>query len=73
MITIGSKRLVAALKKLGLSEREAADRVGCGPSTMHRYLAGERSPAGKILFRIEKEFGIEGADFFTAPRKSNAA
>jgi transcriptional regulator with XRE-family HTH domain len=64
MVTVGSKKLAAKLRRLGLSERLAAQRVGCSRAAMHRYIAGERAPTGPILFRVCDAFKLNPRWFF---------
>lgn len=47
-----AKQLKSALRRLGLSQSEAARRLGVEQSTMYRWLAGERSIPGPVQAAI---------------------
>src|SRR2546422_8027675 len=47
------RSLAAALKRLGLSQSEAARRLRVEQSTMWRWLAGERRIPGPVVAAIE--------------------
>jgi len=63
-MSLGTKRLVYEAARRGLSERKLASLLGCSPSAAHRYLAGLRTPEGRVLVAIERELGIPPAEFF---------
>jgi len=48
------ERLVRRRTSLGLSQKEAARRLGVDPSTLARWERGEREPAGALLNRVER-------------------
>ena len=47
------RQLRAALKRLGLSQSEAARRLGIQQSTMNRWLAGERKIPGPVAAALK--------------------
>ena len=47
------RRLRAALKRLKLSQSEAARRLGVKQSTMYRWLAGERKIPGPVVAALK--------------------
>ncbi len=58
--TLG-ERLVRHRTSLGLSQKEAARRLGVDPSTLARWERGEREPAGGLLGRAERFLDDAGA------------
>jgi transcriptional regulator with XRE-family HTH domain len=46
-------QLRAALKRLRLSQSEAARRLGVQQSTMYRWLAGERKIPGPVIAALK--------------------
>jgi transcriptional regulator with XRE-family HTH domain len=59
------ERLVRQRATLGLSQKDAAKRLGVDPGTLARWERGERKPAGVLLGRAERfldeaEAGLEG-------------
>jgi site-specific DNA recombinase len=49
-----AERLVRGRTVLGLSQKEAAGKLGVDPSTLARWERGERKPAGTIAARAER-------------------
>jgi ribosome-binding protein aMBF1 (putative translation factor) len=47
-------RLVRQRTSLGLSQKEAAERVGVDPSTLAKWERGEREPQGAFLGRVKR-------------------
>lgn len=50
----GTERLVLGRTALGLSQTEAANRIGVHPSTVARWERGEREPTGANVTRAER-------------------
>ena len=48
------ERLVRQRTSLGLSQNEAARRIGIDPGTLARWERGEREPAGEFLNRVKR-------------------
>lgn len=48
-----ARQLKAALKRLNLSQSEAARRLGVEQSTMYRWLAGERGIPGPVKAAVK--------------------
>ena len=51
--TVTPRQLRAALKRLRLSQSEAARRLGVQQSTMYRWLAGERKIPGPVVAALK--------------------
>ena len=51
--TLG-ERLVRQRISLGLSQKEATERIGVDPSTLAKWERGEREPAGGFLERVKR-------------------
>ncbi len=47
------ERLKAKRRELGISQREASDRLGCDPETVRRYEHDEWAPKGNRLSRLQ--------------------
>jgi transcriptional regulator with XRE-family HTH domain len=48
------ERLVRHRTSLGLSQKEAALKLGVDPGTLARWERGEREPAGVLRTRVER-------------------
>lgn len=51
--TLGG-RLVRHRSSLGLSQKEAATRLGVDPGTLARWERGEREPTGAFIARVQR-------------------
>jgi DNA-binding transcriptional regulator YiaG len=49
-----AEQLVRQRTRLGLSQKESAERLGVDPSTLAKWERGEREPAGGFLARVER-------------------
>jgi transcriptional regulator with XRE-family HTH domain len=49
-----AEQLVRQRTSLGLSQKEAAGRMGVDPSTLAKWERGEREPANGFLARVER-------------------
>jgi transcriptional regulator with XRE-family HTH domain len=47
-------RLIRQRTSQGLSQKEAAGRIGVGPGTLARWERGEREPSGEFLLRLNQ-------------------
>lgn len=63
-MSVGNRRLAKRMKKEGLSERAAAELLGCSRSALNRYLHGERPWPSAVLVAIQRAYDIAPADFF---------
>jgi transcriptional regulator with XRE-family HTH domain len=57
--TLG-EQLVRQRTSLGLSQKEAAERIGVDPSTLAKWERGEREPAGGFLGRVKRFLEDDG-------------
>jgi predicted transcriptional regulator len=64
------ERLVRQRTSLGLSQKEAAKRLGVDPSTLAKWERGERKPAGLFLGRVKRFLGDGGTEKGRSPRRS---
>jgi len=48
-----SERLVHRRTRLGISQKESAERLAVDPSTLAKWERGEREPAGVFLGRVK--------------------
>lgn len=60
----GGKQMVkitlkAARVTRGLSQKEAAEKLGISESTLYKWESGKNKPNAKYLPKIEKVFGIQ--------------
>jgi transcriptional regulator with XRE-family HTH domain len=55
------EQLVRQRTSLGLSQKEAAERLGVDPGTLAKWERGEREPAGAFLARVKQFLGGEEA------------
>jgi len=53
------ERLVRQRTTLGLSQKEAAQRLGVDPGTLARWERGEREPTGAVLGRVKRSLDQE--------------
>lgn len=44
--------------KTGLTQEEAAVKIGIHPTTLNKYEGGSRTPSGKVLPAMAKLFGV---------------
>lgn len=51
--TTPAEELVRRRTILGLSQKEAAKRIGVDPSTLAKWERGEREPTGRFLGRVK--------------------
>lgn len=60
-------RLADYLSQESLKPGEFAKRIGASPSTVTRYLKGERTPRVKSMYRIEAATGgaVRARDFLS--------
>lgn len=56
-MSVFSDRVNALLKKLSLSQKELAMKVGVTESAMSYYVKGLRTPRSDVLTRMAKELG----------------
>lgn len=56
-MSVFSDRVNALLKKLDLSQKELATKVGVTESAMSYYVKGLRTPRSDVLTRMAKELG----------------
>ncbi|QIL72293.1 helix-turn-helix transcriptional regulator [Diaphorobacter sp. HDW4B] len=70
------KDYIAAIAERGLTQKQLADKAGCGQATISDIASGKtrdpRSSIGFALIRIGKRLGIK-ANPTTTPTKSEAA
>jgi transcriptional regulator with XRE-family HTH domain len=62
------ERLVRQRATLGLSQKDAALKIGVDPGTLARWERGERKPAGALLGRLERFLEDEEAQRLEARR-----
>lgn len=51
--------LKAARVNRGLSQKEAAEKLGIAESTLYKWETGKNKPNAKYLPKIEKVFGVQ--------------
>ena len=51
-------RIINALNRCGISQRQLADAVGMTGATISRYIKGKRIPSAEILGRIADVLGV---------------
>jgi transcriptional regulator with XRE-family HTH domain len=51
---MGRRALVQRRTALGLSQKEAAKRMGVDPGTLAKWERGEREPVGRFLEAVER-------------------
>ncbi|MCL2579306.1 MAG: helix-turn-helix transcriptional regulator [Oscillospiraceae bacterium] len=68
MITNAKITLRAARVNIGLSQKNAADKLLIGTSTLHGYESGKRQPRLNLLRRMEQLYGIHMQHFCLEPR-----
>lgn len=56
--TILGKRLLILRHKLGLSQRNLAQKLGLNPSTYFRYEKSQREPSIDVLIKIAEFFNV---------------
>ena len=44
--------------KTGLTQEEAASKLGIHPTTLNKYEGGSRTPSGKVLSAMSQLFGV---------------
>jgi len=44
--------------RTGLTQEEAASKLGVHPTTLNKYEGGSRTPSGKVLSAMSKLFGV---------------
>lgn len=71
----GKQKLISAVRRRGLSGREAARLCGCSPSAMQRYLDpnSDRLPDAALAFTIGKALGFDARLFFVSGRSVRAS
>ena len=52
------ERLIECRKKTGLSQAEAAERIGVSQPAYQRYEAGARTPSVQVVKEIAKAFNV---------------
>ena len=67
MIKNAKITLRAARVNIGLNQREAADKLLIGTSTLQGYESGKRQPRLDILWRMEELYGISMQHFCLEP------
>lgn len=56
------KRLEHFLYERGINRSELASEVNVMPSTIHRYLNGERIPSSYVLIRLARALDVNPSD-----------
>jgi len=64
MVTKGSQKLAQVIRHRRLTDREAAELLGCSRSVVQRFRHGERVPRAELLFKIQKIFDVKPESFF---------
>lgn len=62
-----SSRLIELRETHGLSQEDAAHRIGIGLRALQRWESGESEPHKRNLRRLADAFGISVAEFFELP------
>lgn len=52
------RRLDAAIKKLRINRKEAAERSGIGATTLYLYVTGERGASLRVAYQIAKGLNV---------------
>jgi transcriptional regulator with XRE-family HTH domain len=55
------ERLIACRQKLGLTQSEAAERIGVSQPAYQRYEAGVRTPSIQVVKEMAKAFNVSEA------------
>lgn len=55
------ERLIACRQKLGLTQSEAAERIGVSQPAYQRYEAGVRAPSIQVVKEMAKAFNVSEA------------
>ena len=66
---INIERLIACRRKLGLSQTEAAEKIGVSQPAYQRYEAGARTPSVQVVKEIAKAFNVS-VDYLTGESDS---
>lgn len=61
---MGKLTLKAARVNAGLTQKQAAQKIGISPTTLHNYESGKSVPNIATLQRIEDAYGVEYKDLF---------
>ena len=56
--TLNTERLISCRRQLGITQTEAADRIGVSQPAYQRYEAGVRTPSIQVIKEIAKAFGV---------------
>lgn len=63
--------LKAARANKGISQKEAADKLGINVSTLHNYENGKTFPSAKVINKMEKLYEVSYNDLIFMPSKFN--
>lgn len=61
----------SARKKTGMSQEEAAGKLGVHPTTLNKYESGARFPSGKVLKKMSELYQISLQSLIEAAPTSN--
>lgn len=61
---MGKLTLKAARVNAGLTQKQAAQKLGIAQTTLHNYESGKSMPNIAMLQRIEDAYGVEYKDLF---------
>ena len=53
-----SRAIKSARIKKGMTQEEAAEKLGVPPTTLNKYESGARFPSGKVLAKMSKLFKV---------------
>ena len=53
-----SRAIKSARIKTGMTQEEAAEKLGVHPTTLNKYESGARFPSGKVLAKMSKLFKV---------------
>lgn len=56
--------LQRARLKVGLTQEQASEKVGCSPRVLQRYESGERIPDAIVAMRMAKHYECEMVELF---------